>query len=198
LSVPGEIRIGTYFAEKTSFTRRPSGSTVDLGQMSDRRYLGRLKKGDQAAWQLLLREWQGPLYQYFSYALPDPSQAEEALCATMDAAIRAIPKFDGSVSLSTFLYSLASQRITMAHRQQKASSRRRKRLTPDGSQTDAFRTLLNSMPQRQRQALLLRFRLGLSVTEIAEILGLAVSETERMLVQGSRHLNDALGSAGYQ
>jgi RNA polymerase sigma factor (sigma-70 family) len=166
--------------------------------MSDRRYLGRLKRGDQAAWMLLLREWQGPLYQFFSYALPDPSHAEEALCGTMDAAIRAIPRFDGSVSLSTFLFSLASQRITMAHRKQKASKRRVKRATPTDGETDAFRHLLSTVPQRQRQALLLRYRLGLSVTEIADILGLAVSETERMLTQGSRHLHDALGSAGYQ
>ena len=147
---------------------------------------------------LLLREWQTPLFQYFSYALPDPAQAEEALSATMEATIRAIPQFDGTVSLSTFLYSLASQQVAMYYRKRKSSKRRRQAVTQTSGEVDSFRAVLNSVPQRQRQALLLRFRLGLSVTEIADILGLAVSETEQTIAQGSRQLHDALGSTGYQ
>lgn len=191
------MSIDTFVVEQQGFARRLPESKADSGWMSDKRLLNRLKKGDEQAWMLLLREWQGPLYRYFSYALPDPDLAGEALCATLEATIRAIPQFDGSQSLTIFLYSLAAQRVSMYSRKRKAGKRPPVSLGTRG-QTDTFRAVLTMVPQRQRQALLLRYHLGLSVTEIANILGQTPTEIEQTLDRGSRQLRDALGSVGYQ
>lgn len=176
---------------------------AEPGKLSDQHLLGRLQKGDEQAWISLLREWQEPLYQYFSYALPDPALAGEALGATLESIIRAIPRYDGSMSLTTFFYSLAAQRVTMYYRKRKGPKRRnvlpvKTNELKMGDRPDNFRTILDLVPQRQRQALLLRYHLGLSVAEIADILGQSAAETEQILAQGSRQLHDALGSAGYQ
>ena len=186
---------------------------AEPGKLSNQHLLSRLKKGDEQAWILLLREWQEPLYQYFSYALPDPTLAGEALGATLESIIRSIPHYDGSVPLTVFFYSLAAQRVSMYYRKRKGAKRRNPMTAKvDGHKTnapkagngkingrpDSFRTILDLVPQRQRQALLLRYHLGLSVAEIADILGQSAAETEQVLAQGSRQLHDALGSAGYQ
>ena len=146
----------------------------------------------------LVREWQGPLYQYLCYALPDVEQAQQALSETMDAVIRAIPQYNGKISLSAFFYSLATQRVSFYYRKRKPKRKRQQRNGANGLNSGGFRAILHTLPQRYRQALLLRYHLGLSVTEVAHILGKSPQQTESLLAQGSRQLQDAMGSAGLQ
>lgn len=165
-----------------------------LNTSVDNQYLVRLKQGDQQAWMQLLHEWQGPLYQYLCYALPDAEQAQRALSETMDAVIRSIPQYDGNMSLSAFFYSLATQRVSTYYRRRNRSQRSSR----NGVVGGGFKAILHTLPQRYRQALLLRYHLGLSVTEVAQILNRTPQETETLLAQGSRQLQDAMGSAGLQ
>ncbi|MCB0045083.1 MAG: RNA polymerase sigma factor [Caldilineaceae bacterium] len=188
----------TFIAEQHTLTSRLLNPQRNAGQASDQRLISRLKQGDQRAWTALLQEWQGPLFQYFSYALPDSSLAGEALTATLEAAIRAISHFDDGQSLTTFFYSLAAQRVNLLSRKRKTNKRRRIAGASQTGKIDAFHAVLATVPQNQRQALLLRYHLGLSVAEISDILGRTAAEVERMLEHGSRQLQDALGSVGYQ
>ena len=164
----------------------------------DDHYLYQLKQGNEKAWIELLREWQGPLYQYLCYALPDTEQAQQALSETMDAVIRSIPQYNGSVSLSAFFYSLATQRVSFYYRKRKSRRKSRQHSGANGVNSGGFKAILHTLPQRYRQALLLRYHLGLSVTEVAHILGQSPHDTESLLAQGSRQLQDAMGSAGLQ
>ena len=141
----------------------------------------------------LLQEWQEPLYQYLCYALPDDEQAQQALGDTMESVIRSLPQYDGSVPLPSFLYSLAAQRVAFYYRKRKTSQHRPRR---SGSDSGGFKAILHMLPHRYRQVLLLRYHLGLSVTEVAQILGKSPQETEMLLAQGGRQLQDAMGSAG--
>jgi len=162
---------------------------------TDTQYLSQLKQGDENAWMQLLQDWQEPLYRYLCYALPDDEQAQQALGDTMEAVIRALPQYDGSVPLHSFLYSLAAQRVIFYYRKRRTGQYRRQR---NGSESGGFKAVLHMLPQRYRQALLLRYHLGLSVTEVAQILGKSPQETETLLTQGGRQLQDAMGSAGLQ
>lgn len=169
-----------------------------LATTVDNQYLYQLKQGDEDAWMQLLREWQGPLYQYLCYALPDAEQARHALSETMDAVIRSIPQYDGRISLSAFFYSLATQRVSFYYRKRKSNRKRQQRYGLNGMNTGGFKAVLHTLPQRYRQVLLLRYHLGLSLTEVAHILGQSPQEIESLLAQGSRQLQDAMGSAGLQ
>ena len=143
----------------------------------------------------LLQEWQEPLYQYLCYALPDDAQAQQALGETLESVIRSLPYYDGSVPLPSFLFSLAAQQVAFYYRKRKGGQHRPHR---NGAGTGGFKAILHMLPQRYRQALLLRYHLGLSVTEVAQILGKSPQETEMLLAQGGRQLQDAMGSAGLQ
>jgi RNA polymerase sigma-70 factor (ECF subfamily) len=162
---------------------------------TETQYLSLLKQGDENAWMQLLQEWQEPLYQYLCYALPSDEQAQHALGDTMEAVIRSLPQYDGSVPLPSFLYSLAAQRVAFYYRKRKTGQYRPRR---NSSGAGEFKAVLHMLPQRYRQALLLRYHLGLSVTEVAQILGKSPQETEMLLAQGGRQLQDAMGSAGLQ
>lgn len=174
--------------------RRAAGKT-------DPDLLRRLQAGENRAWEELLDEWQGPLYQHLCYSLPTPENAYDVLQDTFEALVTAIKRFDGNVAISTFIYSIASRKKADFFRKRKITGEIPESMSSDrlNISTDSivFLDVLEEIQPQYREALLLRYQQGLSVSEMAQVLGRSYKATESLLSRSRRQLQDNLGKAGF-
>ena len=167
-----------------------STSDVDL--------LGRLQRGEDDAWAELTRNYGPRLFSYLRHNLPSAADAEDALSETMLAAVRALPAFDGKVALSTFLYSLAYRKMADFWRRRTDTLELHETVaTGNGiSERAEFEEVLDRLPEASRQVIMLRYHVGLSVSEIAEIIDRSYKGTESLLSRARVQLRTALEEAG--
>jgi RNA polymerase sigma-70 factor, ECF subfamily len=169
----------------------PSHEGMDLA------LLRKLQAGDELAWAQLTHEYSPRLYAYLRHNLPSAADAEDALGETLLAAVRALPNFDGRVSLSAFLYSLAYRKMADFWRRRHATAPLLESVVASdslGASGDniAFEELFDMLPEISRQVLLLRYHVGLSVSEIAEVIERSYKGTESLLSRARSQLRAAL------
>ncbi len=159
--------------------------------------LRKLQAGDELAWAELTREYSPRLYSYLRHNLPGAADAEDALSETLLAAVRALPAFDGRVSLSAFLYSLAYRKMADFWRRRHDTAPLLESVAASSTHGAAgenaeFEELLDMLPEISRQVLLLRYQVGLSVSEIAEVIDRSYKGTESLLSRARTQLRAAL------
>jgi RNA polymerase sigma factor (sigma-70 family) len=164
---------------------------------SEAELLRQLKSGDEQAWTLVTREYGTRLYNYLRHRLPGEEDVEDVLGETLAAAVRAIPKFDGNVTLTTFLFSLANRKIADFYRRQQPTSELPETLMDAGLTSDSmeFQEILKGLRPAHLQVLLMRYHVGLGVDEIAKVLGQSYKSTESLLSRARMELRKALDSA---
>ena len=156
-------------------------------------FLQCMREGDEAAWEQFVQEWGPRLYSYFKYNLRSADEAEDALSETMIAVIQAIRTFDGNVTLATFVYSIAYRKVADYWRRLRVTSELTEWIPtegPDHTRIEVQEALAELSDQAQ-QALLLRYYVGLSVSEIAEVLGRSYKATESLLSRVRRQFETA-------
>lgn len=168
----------------------------ELGRGTDPEFLRQLQQGEERAWQQLLEDWQGPLFRYLSYSLPSAEVAQDVLSETLVALVQAIKRFDGNVAISTFIYSIASRKTADFYRRRRPIAELPETLTVQGPSLDGLELneTLSQLPPQYREALLLRYDAGLSVGEVANVIGRSYKATESLLSRGRRELLAALES----
>jgi RNA polymerase sigma-70 factor, ECF subfamily len=161
---------------------------------SDAALLARLRAGDAAAFEEVVRTESGKLLAVTRRILPIEEDARDAVQDAFLFAFRSLDRFHGSAKLSTWLHRIAVNAALM-----KLRTRRRKReeslepLLPtfkdDGHHTERFaawddpsvtiereenkalvRRLINELPDAYRTVLLLRDIEGLDTEETAKLL----------------------------
>ncbi|CAN5708914.1 N/A [soil metagenome] len=159
-------------------------------RLSDERtaYLSRLQAGDEAVWKQFISEWNLKLYNYVQYSLRSAEDTEDVLNETWLALVQAIQHFDGNVTLSTFVYSIVRHKIADYWRARQVTLELPEWLSIAGPNDTgmAFYEALAKLPEPDRQALMLRYHVGLSVTEVAGALGRSYKATESLLSR-ARH-----------
>jgi RNA polymerase sigma-70 factor (ECF subfamily) len=172
------------------------GATAVAG--TDAEQLHRLQHGDDDAWAELCALYSPRLYQYLRHNLPTNQDAEDALSETLLAAVRALPNFDGNVTLSAFLYALAYRKVADFWRRQRSAGELHDGIAAPAVQSDQtmFEEALDTLPETARQVLLLRYQVGLSVTEVAEVIERSYKGTESLLSRARAQLKTALDEAG--
>lgn len=160
--------------------------------------LRRLQQGDEVAWAELTRSYSPRLYSYLRHNLPSADDAEDALSETLLAAVRALPSFDGRVTLATFLYALAYRKMADFWRRRTDTMELYETVTVGNGAAERaeFEEMLDSLPEASRQVLLLRYHVGLSVSEIAEVIDRSYKGTESLLSRARVQLRTALEEAG--
>ncbi len=162
-------------------------------------FLNRLQNGDELAWKQFVDEWGQRLYDYARYNnLPTPEDMQDVVSETMIALVRAIPRFDGKVKLSTFIYSIASRKVADFWRRHRNNiGDLPETLSTPGPSPHGIdlADALNRMPEQERQALLLRYREGLGVAEIAQALGKTYKGAESLLSRSRKRLEKELGGS---
>lgn len=190
-------------ASKNIFGRQSntdSSSNDSAGKAAHRRsddFLQRLKDRDQQAWTQLTDEWGPKLHKYLQTKLPTREDAEDVANETLLATVRGIKNFDGAVAISTFVYSIANRKVADFWRKRKDVSELSEQMPTTftlSSESMEFREMLAKLPEQSREALILRYHLGLSVSEVAETLGRSYKGTESLLSRARQQLKKTMDS----
>jgi RNA polymerase sigma-70 factor (ECF subfamily) len=155
------------------------------------------------------------VYRYCSQALGDPELAEDVRQQVFIEAFRDLPKFSGRSTLRTWLFSIARHRVLDAARRRRRSEarveeREHEKLAtmgdPRPSPAEALelrQTLeasLATLGDDERTTVLLRFQLGFSFQEIAELCGASPSahhaRVARALPQLRQRIQARIDSSG--
>lgn len=83
------------------------------------RLLGRIERGEEAAFKELYRAFSRRLYAYVVRQIDDPSQAEEIVSDTLYEVWKAPARFRGDAQFSTWLIGIARNKVLMAFRSRK-------------------------------------------------------------------------------
>ena len=166
--------------------------------------LRRYADGDAAAARLLAARLTPMAYGHAVRVLKDAAEAEDVAQEAMMRLWRIAPDWrEGEAKVSTWLYRVVANLCT---------DRLRKRGTVPvddvaepadpapsaearlqaGARADALQAALMTLPDRQRQAVVLRHIEGLANPEIAVILGVGVEAVESLTARGKRALKQAL------
>ena len=171
-------------------------SAVDDDQ-DEARFVERLRRRDEAAFNQLVRRWEQPIYRLVLRMVGDPAEAEELAQEVFVSAFKAIDGFRGDSQLSTWLYRVAvnhtKNRLKYLGRRAQAAHRAHDETfhhanpgempthgtvagpeaTAVGRQAESHvRAALAELDDEHRTLLLLRDVEGLSYDEIQDVTGL--------------------------
>lgn len=187
-----------------------------LAEVSDEALLVLYANGDPAAARALTLRLAPRILGYATRLLSDRAEAEDVTQEAMLRLWRMAPDWrQGEAMVSTWLYRVATNLCT-----DRLRGRRRRAATTlddapdvaDGApgplagmiETDrmaALATALDALPDRQRQAVVLRHIEGLSNPEIAAVMDIGVEAVESLTARGKRALAALLqgrrGDLGY-
>lgn len=174
-----------------------------LDEAPDEALLVAFANGDSAAGQALLSRLAPRLFGYAARILGDRAEAEDVVQETMLRLWKIAPDWrQGEAMVSTWTYRVAINLCTDRLRQR--SSRPQVPLDavaePASLQADAVERMtdadrnmalehaLAELPDRQRQAVVLRHLEGLSNPEIASIMDIGIEAVESLTARGKRAL----------
>jgi len=176
----------------------------------------RLRAGDESAFVVLVRRYQPRLLRLAEATVGSRAVAEEVCQDTWLAVVRGVERFEGRSSFRTWLFRILVNRArSTAGREQRAGR-------PDGDAVERFdatgawvdppvawsdrvddglvatelatrvRELLPTLPEQQRQVLVLRDIEGLSGADVAELLHISDGNQRVLLHRGRAKLRACL------
>ena len=185
-------------------TRGMTSTDRDADTDADAVLLQRYAAGDAAASRLLASRLLPRIYAHAARVLGDPAEAEDVAQDAMMRLWRIAPDWRmGEARVTTWLYRVVANLCT---------DRLRKRMTTplddvaepadpapsaatqmqQSARVDALQAALQILPDRQRQAVVLRHIEGMANPEIAAILEVGVEAVESLTARGKRALTAAL------
>lgn len=180
---------------------------ASLRSRQDGDLLARYAKGDRAAATELSRRLLPALMRLGVRMLDDVSEAEDVVQETMLRLWRIAPDWqDGQAQVSTWVYRVAMNLCTDRLRKRRHLSGMSIDDAPepmdeapgaevrlqDNARQQALQGALAALPDRQRQAVVLRHLEGMSNPEIAAIMDIGVEAVESLTARGRRSLKQAL------
>jgi len=179
----------------------------DLSDLPEEALLARYATGDRMAARVLVMRLSPRLLSYVYRLLHDRAEAEDVVQEALLRLWRMAPDWrTGEARVTTWLYRVATNLVTD---RQRARQRRRGTALEDAPEPAdtapgavaqlieadrmaALEAALACLPDRQRQAVILRHLEGLSNPEIAAILEVGVEAVESLTARGKRALAAAL------
>ncbi len=169
--------------------------------------LAAFAQGDSAAARVLTDRLLPRVFRFAARILGDRAEAEDVAQDAMLRLWRQAPNWrPGEAQVATWLYRVASNLCT--DRLRRRRSRPTAPIEDAGDPADgtpgsearlhqaarlaALQDALAELPDRQRQAVVLRHLEGLSNPEIAEVLGIGIEAVESLTARGKRALVAAL------
>ncbi len=160
--------------------------------------------GEREAFANLVQRWQTRLINFFYRSCGNRADAEDLAQETFVELYRVAGRYETRGSFSAFLFTIARRRLIDSYR--KSSRRPLDFIDPtdytmqhvaeaeDGSREirEAFHRALASLPDNQRQAILLLQQQGLSYEEIAQTLDASVSAVKTWIHRARTHLREEL------
>ena len=151
-----------------------------LGVLSDPRLARRAADGDERAFAAIFQRYHQRLYRFCLAIVADPEDAQDALQNTMVKVLRALPGERRAIDLKPWLYRIAHNESIEVLRRRRETSELDVELPAAGpglaeeaGARERLRRLLadlGELPERQRQALVMRELAGLGFAEIGAAL----------------------------
>lgn len=159
------------------------------------------RSGDRAAQATLLRELQDQWYRMVLRLLGNAESAREATQETALRFLRQLPLFEGRSEIRTWSLGIAINVVREMRREKEQDA-----LTidppahgngPDGEieqreRAQIVNRVIDSLPERQREAVMLRFFEQLSVDQSATVMGCAPGTVKALVFQALRNMRQHL------
>ncbi|MBA3747823.1 MAG: sigma-70 family RNA polymerase sigma factor, partial [Solirubrobacterales bacterium] len=186
----------------TTAIRAPRQTPLALSRLGDESLAGRAAAGDEAAFTALYERYFGPLLGYTRSILRNPEDAYDATQTALEHALRAMATRDPDRPLRPWLYKIAHNEAINIMRRRTPQTELRPAFEPkvpgpevDAEQRGRLEQLvddLQSLPERQRGALVMRELNGLSYDDIGAALGLTKDAARRAVFDARTALHDAV------
>jgi len=149
----------------------------------ERELVSRARKGDNEAFEDLVRLYQEPLYRYLCRLSGNGEDAMELTQSSFVKAYLSIGRFRGDSSFKTYLFRIASNtwKNTIRDRGRRrsinidhvsiASGDNPHEKAVQVQEQKRFWSLVEELPARQKEALILRVREGYPFEEVAKVMG---------------------------
>ena len=178
--------------------------------MDELAVVARARKGDSAAFELLVERYQNQVYRLALRMCGNAHDAEEVAQEAFVAAWKGLPRFRGESKFSTWLYQLTSHAAVDYLRREKRHRGlddidEQTDLAAEGSPHEAaenaelagqLQAALQSLTPEHRQIFLLRQLQQLSYEEIAQTLGLEAGTVKSRLNRARKQLQQKLSEQG--
>ena len=176
----------------------------DAGDLSDEALLAAYGRGEARAARVLSDRLLPGVWRTARRVLGDEAEAEDVAQEAMLRLWRIAPEWRaGEAKVSTWLFRVAVNLCTDRLRRRRGVALDAIPEPEDGApgaaaglieadRTAALDAALMALPERQRQAVVLRHLEGLANPEIADIMGLGVEAVESLTARGKRNLGLAL------
>lgn len=138
----------------------------------------------------------GPAVLRFCAAQVGSDRAEDCFQETMLAALRAYEQLRDAQAVRTWLFSIAARKAIDAHRASARAPQPTEHVDTLAVSEDAAvrdETLwerVRALPDKQRQAVTLRYRADLTHAEIGQVMGVSETAARRNVFEGLRRLRD--------
>lgn len=169
--------------------------------MIDDELIRRIRRGDEAAAEELIRRWYPSVLRYCRYRLRGGEAAADMTQETFLRLFRSLDSYRREGKFKAYLFSIANRLCIDENRREPvyplqeedgaADSRDEMRQIED---RDEIRGLLAALPPEQREAVLLRYGEGLSYRDIAKVTGCNLRTAQsrvkyalRAMRKGMRH-----------
>src|ERR1700729_122004 len=179
------------------------GRSPLLRLQSDERLIALLRRGNTAAFEVLVSRYESRLLAFCRHLLGSREDAEDVLQEVMTAAFKAIVADERPINVRPWLYRIARNRSLnhLRRTQAIAVDTMDFQLSEHGATTadkvherEAFRLLvgdIHELPETQKTALVLREMDAMSYEQIAEAMETTVSSVKSLLVRARLSLAEA-------
>jgi RNA polymerase sigma-70 factor (ECF subfamily) len=175
----------------------------------DDEWLANLRRGDAAAFERLVSQFEGPLYRYFLASHGDPRLAGEQSADCFGDLVRALPGMTGTAAqLRPFVFAVARNVLRRSWRRQRRHAvgaeaegeRACPRPTPDAAaeqREEVERALraLDELDADTREVFVLRFIEQMSLAEVAAVVGEPLGTVKSRVHRGRQRLEALLKTA---
>ena len=183
-----------------------------MAEMTDTQLLEQLRNGDEKAVDQILTRHEQKIYRFGLRICGNEDDARDVLQETLLAAFKNLGTFRGESQLSTWLYQVARSFCLKQRRRREGEPVRHdsvddpaamsvpsETLEPD-SQANArevgqvIQAAMRSLPDEQREAIVLRDVEGLSAEDAAEVVGITVPALKSRLHRARLELKQSLSA----
>lgn len=181
--------------------------TLSAEQAPDAALLVAFANGDDAAGRALVEKLGPRLFAYAARVLGDRTEAEDVVQEAMLKLWKVAPEWkQGEAQVSTWTYRVVANLCTDRLRRRKTRAQvpidavaepeadmlsAVEQMT-EAHRAEALQNALGTLPDRQRQAVVLRHLDGLSNPEIAQVMDIGIEAVESLTARGKRTLTAAL------
>lgn len=174
--------------------------------MEDALLIRRIKQGDEAAFDALVRRHYNNIYAFCCRRCGDPDRAADLTQEVFLRLVRSVPRYSPTGKFSNYLLTIAVNVCNDDHRRKRAdelplsdtvaASQAPEKEVLRASGEDAVRRALAALPDEQRSTLILRYWHDLKLRDIAKITGVPTATAKSRLRLGMAKMKSSLEKEG--